>query len=187
MGECFVHEKAWCESSNIGEETKIWAFTHIMKGAVIGSGCNICEHCFIENDVKIGNDVTVKNGISIWDGITIRDKVFLGPHMVFTNDLKPRSKAHDYIQLKTLVEEGATIGANATVIGGIVIGKFAMVGAGSVITKNIPDHALFFGNPARFRYWICKCTEELKFSEGKSACACGLRYILENNKCMITD
>jgi UDP-2-acetamido-3-amino-2,3-dideoxy-glucuronate N-acetyltransferase len=89
-----------------------------MKGAVIGTGCNVGEHCFIENEVVIGNDVTVKNGISVWDGIVIEDKVFLGPHMVFTNDMRPRSKAHDYVQLKTVVKEGATVGANATIIGG---------------------------------------------------------------------
>jgi len=138
----FVHERAWVESDNIGENTRIWAFSHIMKGAKIGTNCNIGEHCFIENGVSIGDDVTVKNGISLWDGIIIEDKVFLGPHSVFTNDIRPRSKSYNYIISKTIIKEGATIGANATILGGITIGKFAMIGAGSVVTKNIPDYTL---------------------------------------------
>ena len=181
----FVHEKAWCESVNIGKDTRIWAFSHVTKGAEIGSGCNVGEHCFIENDVKIGNDVTVKNGISIWDGITIEDKVFLGPHMVFTNDLKPRSKAHDYKQLKTLVKEGATIGANATIVGGITIGRYSMTGAGSVVTKDVPDHALFYGNPAKFKGWVCKCGEKLPDNGASTECVCGKKYSLESGICKL--
>jgi acetyltransferase-like isoleucine patch superfamily enzyme len=185
MADYFVHERAWCESSFIGKDTRIWAFSHVMKGAQIGSGCNICEHCFIENDVKIGNDVTVKNGISIWDGITIEDKVFLGPHMVFTNDFKPRSKVHDYVQLKTLVKKGATLGANVTVVGGITIGEYAMAGAGSVLTRSIPSYAMFYGNPAKFRYWICECTEKLNFINDRSECACGRKYVLIDGSCEV--
>lgn len=183
MSEHFIHERAWCESSNVGKDTRIWAFSHVMKCANIGSGCNIGEHCFIENDVLIGNDVTIKNGISIWDGIIIEDKVFLGPHMVFTNDLKPRSKAHDYKQLKTLVKEGATIGANTTVIGGITIGRYSMIGAGSVVTKSVPDYALIFGNPAKIRAWVCECGEKLSSVSGKAECACGKVYLIEENNC----
>ncbi len=185
MSDHFVHDRAWCESVNIGKDSRIWAFSHVMKGAEIGSGCNVGEHCFIENEVKIGNDVTVKNGISIWDGIIIEDKVFLGPHMVFTNDLKPRSKAHDYKQLRTLVKEGATIGANATIIGGITIGRYSMTGAGSVVTKDIPDHALVFGNPAKFKGWVCVCGEKLPETVGTAECVCEKKFRIENGICKL--
>jgi UDP-2-acetamido-3-amino-2,3-dideoxy-glucuronate N-acetyltransferase len=181
----FVHERAWCESITVGEGTRIWAFSHVMKGAVIGTGCNVGEHCFIENEVVIGNDVTVKNGISVWDGIVIGDKVFLGPHMVFTNDLRPRSKAHDYVQLKTVVKEGATVGANATIIGGIEIGKYSMTGAGSVVTKSVPDHALVFGNPARLRGWVCSCGKDLVFSGTEAVCVCGKKYSKKDENTII--
>ncbi len=183
MCDFFVHEKAWCESKNIGKSTRIWAFSHVMKGAVIGSGCNIGEHCFIENKVVLGNDVTVKNGISVWDGVTVEDGVFLGPHMVFTNDLKPRSKAHDYKLAETLVRKGATVGANSTILGGITIGSYSMIGAGSVVTKDVPDHALVYGNPAKRRGWVCVCGEKLSDSDGQVQCACGKKFRTGSEKC----
>jgi acetyltransferase-like isoleucine patch superfamily enzyme len=181
MLKYFIHEKAWSESKNIGINTKVWAFTHILPESEIGSECNIGEHCYIENDVIIGNDVTIKNGISIWDGITIEDKVFLGPNMVFTNDIMPRSKNRENVLVKTLVKKGASIGANATIIGGCTIGQYAMIGAGSVVTKDVMDFSLCYGNPAKHKGFICKCGAKLAFVNNNAICSCGLRYILDNN------
>ena len=181
----FVHEKGLCESSNIGKDTRIWAFTHVMKDAQIGLNCNIGEHCFIENDVIIGNDVTIKNGISIWDGVRIEDRVFLGPNVVFTNDIRPRSKAYDYKLMETLIRTNASIGANATILCGIIIGKFAMIGAGSVITKDVPDYALVYGIPGRIKGYVCECGEKLEFVNSKATCLkCGLTYSIINNECI---
>jgi len=158
----FVHPNAICESENIGKNTRIWAFTHILKGAKIGEDCNLCDAVFVENEVVIGNRVTIKNSIAVWDGITIEDDVFLGPNCVLTNDLYPRSKAHLPL-VKTLIKQGATIGANATVICGNTLGRYCMIGAGAVVTKDVPDFALVLGNPARFKYWVAKTGEKLNF------------------------
>jgi acetyltransferase-like isoleucine patch superfamily enzyme len=166
--EYFVHPSAICESADIGKGTRIWAFAHVLKNAKIGIECNICDHCFIENDVSIGNRVTIKNGISVWDGITIEDDVFLGPHCVLTNDLYPRSKAYTE-NVRTLIKRGASIGANATIICGITLGKYCMVGAGAVVTKDVPDFALVAGNPARFKYWISKTGRKLNFDNNNIA------------------
>lgn len=160
----FVHPSAICESENIGTNTRIWAFVHILKNASIGEDCNICDYCFVENDVTIGNRVTIKNGISVWDGITIEDDVFLGPNCVLTNDLYPRSKAYHNQNVKTLIKQGASVGANATIVCGITLGRYCMVGAGAVVTKDIPDFALVVGNPARFKYWVGKTGEKLEFN-----------------------
>jgi len=180
-GGYFVHERAWVESDNIGKNTRIWAFSHIMKGAKIGNNCNIGEHCFIENGVIIGDDVTVKNGISLWDGIIIEDKVFLGPNSVFTNDIRPRSKSYNYTISKTIIKEGATIGANATIICGIEIGKYSFIGAGAVVTKDIPDYTLVYGNPAKPHGYVCECGINLIFKDSLISCACGKKYELQNN------
>lgn len=182
LSDFFVHPNAIVESSNIGEGTRVWAFSHILKGAVIGKDCNICDHTFIENDVLIGDDVTIKCGIYIWDGVHIEDKVFLGPNVVFTNDLRPRSKMYPSEFAKTHVHYGASIGANATIIAGNVIGKWAMVGAGAVVTKDVPDYALVYGNPAKIKGYVCKCTEKLQFKDGLASCSCGENYSLENGK-----
>jgi UDP-2-acetamido-3-amino-2,3-dideoxy-glucuronate N-acetyltransferase len=131
---------------------------------VIGENCNLCDYTFVENNVVIGNRVTVKNGISIWDGITIEDDVFLGPHCVLTNDLYPRSKAYHGENVRTLFKQGATVGANATIVCGNTLGRYCMVGAGAVVTKDIPDFALVVGNPAKFKSWIGKTGEKLKFN-----------------------
>jgi acetyltransferase-like isoleucine patch superfamily enzyme len=167
--EYFVHPKALVESSKIGTETRIWAFAHVMKNAVIGSDCNVCDYVFIENDVKIGDRVTIKNGISIWDGLEIEDDVFIGPYAVFTNDMFPRSKRHSGNYLKTIIKKGASIGANATILCGITLGKYCLIGAGAVVTKNVPDFALVTGNPARLKYWISKTGEKLVFDDKDQA------------------
>lgn len=177
----FVHPNGICETDKVGKDTKIWAFAHVLPNVVIGEDCNLCDHVFIENGVRIGNRVTIKNGISLWDGVTIEDDVFLGPYCVFTNDLLPRSKAHLAQYEKTLVKKGASIGANATILCGITIGKYAMIGAGSVVTKSVPDFALVVGNPARFRYWVGKTGEKLVFENNVAADSKGNRYRLDLN------
>lgn len=146
----FVHEKALCESQQIGKNTRIWAFAHVLPQALIGEDCNICDGVFIENDVKVGHRVTVKCGVQLWDGVVIEDDVFIGPNATFTNDPFPRSKIFPAAFSKTVVKKGASIGANATILPGITIGENAMVGAGSVVTKDVPAGAVVFGNPAKF-------------------------------------
>jgi acetyltransferase-like isoleucine patch superfamily enzyme/dTDP-4-dehydrorhamnose 3,5-epimerase-like enzyme len=146
----FPHEKAIVEEgATLGSGTRIWAFAHILPGAVIGEDCNICDHTFVENQVTIGNRVTVKCGVYLWDGLELRDDVFIGPNVTFTNDKFPRSKKHLESYPNTLVDRGASIGANATILPGLRIGSNAMVGAGSVVTRDIPPNAIVRGNPAR--------------------------------------
>jgi UDP-2-acetamido-3-amino-2,3-dideoxy-glucuronate N-acetyltransferase len=150
----FVHDRGICESSDIGEGTRIWAFSHVLPGAKIGAECNICDHVFIENDVVIGNRVTIKNGVQVWDGIRIGDDVFIGPNVTFTNDAFPRSKQYPEKFLETVVEDGVSIGANATILPGLRLGSRAMVGAGAVVTRNIPPNAIVVGNPARISGYV---------------------------------
>lgn len=149
MSEPFIHPNAICESLNIGEKTRIWAFVHILPGAKIGEDCNICDFVFIENEVVIGDRVTIKSGVQIWDHIEIENDVFIGPNVTFTNDRYPRSKRYENLGEKTTIKCGASIGANSTILPGITLGKHSMIGAGSVVTRDIPDYALAFGNPAR--------------------------------------
>lgn len=144
-----IHQTSDVQTNNIGEQTMIWQFCIILKGAVIGSNCNINCNVFIENDVIIGNNVTIKPGVQIWDGITIEDDVFIGPNVTFTNDLAPRSKRYPEKFIETLIKKGASIGANATIIAGNTIGEYAMVGAGAVVTKSIGRNELWIGNPAK--------------------------------------
>ena len=151
-----VHPSSEVHTQFIGEETSIWQFCIVLSGAKIGSRVNICSHCFVENKVIIGNDVTIKSGVQIWDGITIKDKVFIGPNVVFTNDLYPRSKNPNWTEVQTLIEEGASVGANSTIIAGVEIGAYSMIGAGSVVTKDIPPYTLWYGNPARHMGYITK-------------------------------
>lgn len=145
----YVHPNALCESAQIGENTRIWAFAHILPQAVIGSDCNICDGVFVENDVVVGDRVTIKCGVQLWDGVHLENDVFVGPNVTFTNDLRPRSKQYPASFAKTLVCEGASIGANATILPGLVIGRSAMIGAGAVVTQSVPPYAIVVGNPAR--------------------------------------
>jgi UDP-2-acetamido-3-amino-2,3-dideoxy-glucuronate N-acetyltransferase len=155
-----VHPLADVQSSNIGEGTSVWQFAVILAGAVIGKNCNINCHTFIENDVVIGDNVTVKSGTYIWDSIRIANDVFIGPNVVFTNDLRPRSKQRVAYPV-TIIEQGASIGANTTVLAGVTIGKYAMTGIASVVTRNIPAYALVYGNPARQHGWVDEKGEKL--------------------------
>jgi acetyltransferase-like isoleucine patch superfamily enzyme/dTDP-4-dehydrorhamnose 3,5-epimerase-like enzyme len=144
-----VHPQALCESSTIGEQTRVWAFAHVLPGAVIGRDCNICDHVFIENDVVIGDRVTVKCGVQLWNGLRVADDVFIGPNATFSNDKFPRSKQHLPAPLQTQIGAGASIGAGATVLPGLSIGAGAMVGAGAVVTHDVPPRTIVSGNPAR--------------------------------------
>lgn len=145
-----IHPLSDVKSTNIGENTNIWQFCVVFPEARIGTGCNICANVLIENEVVVGNDVTVKSGVQLWDGVTLEDNVFVGPNVTFTNDLFPRSKNPDWKLSKTVVKKGASIGANATIICGITIGEGAVIGAGSVVTKDVPAGEIWVGNPAKF-------------------------------------
>ena len=145
-----IHPLSDCKSNNIGKNTNIWQFCVVFPEAKIGDNCNICANVLIENDVSVGNNVTVKSGVQLWDGITVEDDVFIGPNATFTNDLFPRSKNPDWKLSKTVIKKGASIGANATILCGVTIGEKAMIGAGSVVTKDVPDGELWVGNPAYF-------------------------------------
>lgn len=144
-----IHPLSDVQSQNIGVNTNVWQFVVILSKATIGDDCNICANCFIENDVVIGNRVTVKSGVQLWDGAVIEDDVFIGPNVTFTNDKYPRSKQYPEDFPKITVKRGASIGANATILPGVSIGEDAMIGAGSVVTKSVPDHAVVIGNPAK--------------------------------------
>jgi acetyltransferase-like isoleucine patch superfamily enzyme len=154
MSQYYKHDHALVETNDIGKDTRIWAFVHILKGVSVGSNCNICDHCFIEQGVTIGNNVTIKSGIYIWEGVQIEDDVFLGPNVVFTNDIRPRSKQYAAAYIKTFVKRGASIGANSTVLAGVTVGEYAMTGIGAVITRDVPSHALVYGNPAKQHGWV---------------------------------
>ena len=145
-----IHPLSDVQSKNIGENTVIWQFAVILDKAIIGSNCNINCHTFIENDVILKDNVTIKSGVYLWDGIRIEDNVFIGPNVTFVNDKYPKSKKYPLGFLRTNIEKGASIGANATVLGGITIGENALIGAGSVVTKDVPANELWLGNPARF-------------------------------------
>lgn len=145
-----IHPLADCQNTNIPDSTNVWQFCVVLPKAQIGENCNICSHCFIENDVKIGNNVTVKCGVQIWDGITIEDNVQIGANVTFTNDRYPRAKNPNWELEKTRICRGASIGAGSTLLCGITIGEDAMIGAGSVVTKSVPAGELWLGNPAKF-------------------------------------
>jgi|ERR1035437_258459 acetyltransferase-like isoleucine patch superfamily enzyme len=144
-----IHPLSDVQSTNIPESTRVWQYVVVLHDAVIGANCNICSHCFIENDVKIGNNVTVKCGVYLWDGITVEDNVQIGPNVTFTNDKYPRAKQVFELQ-RTVIKKNASIGAAVVILGGVTIGENAMIGAGSVVTKDIPANELWVGNPAKF-------------------------------------
>lgn len=144
-----IHPLSDVKAKHIGKGTDIWQYCIVFPGAKIGDNCNICANVLIENDVSVGNNVTIKSGVQLWDGITVEDDVFIGPNATFTNDLYPHSKNPDWEMKRTVVKRGASIGANATILCGITIGEDAMIGAGSVVTKNVGAGELWIGNPAR--------------------------------------
>ena len=173
-----IHPTALVASRQIGDGTRIWAFVNILAGARIGRDCNICDRCFIENQVVLGDRVTVKCGISIYDGVVLEDDVFVGPDVTFSNDLRPRSRQHPPAPPpRTLVKTGASLGAGAILLPGVTIGRFAMVGAGALVTRDVPDYTLVYGSPARTHGLVCRCGNGLRFeNDGAAACSCGRRY-----------
>ena len=173
----FRHKKALIgPKAVIGEKTRIWAFVNIEDGVVIGKNCNICDNCFVEKGATIGNNVTLKNGISVFKGVTLEDNVFCGTNAVFINDRYPRSKKKDgWVLEKTLVKKFSTIGSNATILCGVTIGEYAVVGAGAVVTKDVEPYSVVFGNPATFQGHACRCGRKLLES---LKCFCGLNYTL---------
>lgn len=192
----FAHEQALVESKKVGDRTSIWAFTHVQEGASVGSNCNIGEHCFVEGGAVIGDNVTIKNNIAVWDGVTLETSAFVGPGVIFTNDLRPRSprmagapdryKDRSWLT-RTLVREGATIGAGATVLSDLTIGRFAMVGAGAVITRSVPDFGLVHGNPARLVGHVCRCGQRLEFKSRKATCGACQRAFEQSGDGVVTE
>jgi len=183
--EYFIHESSYVdEPSEIRKGTKIWHFSHIMQNSVIGENCNIGQNVVISPDVRLGNNVKIQNNVSIYTGVVCEDDVFLGPSMVFTNVINPRSGVTRKDEfMKTIVKKGASIGANATIICGNNIGKFALIGAGAVVTKEVPDYALMVGNPSKRIGWISEFGDRLNFdSSGIATCeSTGLKYRVSNN------
>jgi UDP-2-acetamido-3-amino-2,3-dideoxy-glucuronate N-acetyltransferase len=182
MADFFAHESSYIDDGcRIGAGTKIWHFSHVMAGAIIGAGCNIGQNVVISPDVVVGNNVKIQNNVSVYTGVVLEDDVFCGPSMVFTNVINPRSQVSRKDEYRaTVVKRGATLGANCTVICGHTIGSYAFIGAGAVITRDVPDYALVIGNPARIAGWMCECG--LKLASGSrppptARCdSCGLTY-----------
>ena len=178
----FVHESSYVdEPASIGEGTKIWHFSHVMKNAVIGKNCNIGQNVVISPGVRIGEGCKIQNNVSVYEGVVLEDFVFCGPSMVFTNVMNPRSEIVRRNEYKeTLVRRGASIGANATILCGHSIGEYAFIGAGAVVTKDVPSFALMVGNPARRSGWMCRCGIKLKLDGAEARCAsCGSSYVLD--------
>ena len=179
MADYFVHESSYVDDgAEIGVGTKIWHFCHVMPRAKIGEHCNIGQNVLISSDVTIGTNVKIQNNVSLYTGVIVEDDVFLGPSMVFTNVINPRSHVSRKDEYKTtLVRKGASIGANATIVCGTTLGRYCFVGAGAVVTKDVPDYALVYGTPARVRGWVCQCGEQLAFEGERAVCSkCGDAY-----------
>ena len=187
MGDYFVHESSYAdEGCVIGEGTKIWHFCHVQSGAVIGRKCSIGQNVNISSRAVLGDGCKIQNNVSIYDDVVLEDGVFCGPSMVFTNVINPRSfieRKHEY--KKTLVRKGASIGANATIVCGNTVGRYAFVGAGAVITKDVPDYALVYGAPAKVMGWVCECGVKLKFENDFACCVeCGEKYEMKDELCV---
>ena len=183
MERFFIHESSYVDAgAEIGEGTKIWYFCHILKGAKIGKSCNIGQNVMVDRDVVIGDRCKIQNNVSVYNGVTLEDEVFCGPSCVFTNVYNPRAfieRKHEFKQ--TLVKRGATIGANATMVCGVTIGRYAMIGAGAVVKRDVPDYAIVAGVPARHLGWSCKCGTSLKFSGDYAICVyCKNEYKLNS-------
>ena len=188
MADYFLHESSYVdEGAEIGAGTKIWHFCHIMPKARIGKNCNLGQNVLVSPDVVIGDNVKIQNNVSIYTGVIIEEDVFLGPSMVFTNVVNPRSHYERKEEFKTtLVKRGCSIGANATIICGVTLGRYAFIGAGSVITHDVPDYALVYGTPGRIRGWMCQCGIKLAFeisaNNERAICSnCGSSYIKTEN------
>lgn len=172
------------EGASIGDGSRVWHWVHVCAGARIGLGCSLGQNVFVGNDVVIGDNVKIQNNVSVYDAVHLEDDVFCGPSMVFTNVYNPRSaitRKDEY--RRTRVRRGATLGANCAIVCGVDIGAYAFVGAGAVVNRDVPDHALMLGMPARRKGWMCKCGVQLK-GQGEVRCACGLAYRIDNNSCI---
>lgn len=170
----YVHPQGICESENVGEGTRVWAFAHVLPGARIGADCNICDHVFVENDVLIGDRVTIKSGVQVWDGVTLADDVFVGPNVTFTNDPMPRSKTFPVEFATTVVARGASLGGGSVILPGVHIGRSAMVGAGAVVTRDVPPNAVVVGNPARIVGYVDSKSEPARGEQPRGASGGGL-------------
>ncbi len=178
MDDVFIHQSSYVDlPCEIGAGTKIWHFSHIMSGCKIGNNCNIGQNVVISPQVTLGNNVKIQNNVSVYTGVECEDDVFLGPSCVFTNVINPRSHVNRKNEYrKTLLKKGSSVGANATVICGHTVGKYALIGAGSVVTRDVPDYALVTGNPARVKGYVCVCGEKLDFFDKNAVCKCGKKY-----------
>lgn len=187
--EYFVHESSYVdEGCSIGTGTKIWHFSHIMSGSAIGQNCNIGQNVVISPGVVLGNGVKIQNNVSVYTGVTCEDGVFLGPSCVFTNVINPRAfieRKNEY--RKTTIKTGASIGANATIVCGHDIGRFAFVGAGAVVTKDVPDYAMVYGSPARIRGYVCQCGQKLNFQGGRAVCSSCLKEYTISKDCKVEE
>ena len=184
MAKAFIHESAYVdEGAQIGSDTKVWHFCHVLAGSVIGERCSLGQNVVVMNGVRIANNVKIQNNVSVYEGVEIEDDVFCGPSMVFTNVVNPRahvSRKKEY--QRTLVRRGATIGANATIVCGITLDEYAFVGAGSVVTKDVGAYALVVGVPARRVGWMCQCGERLPDKNPEACKVCGTRYKQEGER-----
>ena len=180
----FIHPRAVVDTPNVGIGTRIWANAHLLAGCKVGAYCNVCEHTFLEDQVTLGDRVTVKCGVYLWNGITCEDDVFLGPNATFTNDIYPRSRRYLDKPVQTLIRKGASIGANATILAGITIGRYAMIGVGSVVVSDVPDYGLVHGNPAKLQGFVSEAGLPLVIEGGIGICPeTGARFAIDGATC----